>query len=1048
MERVSTPPSNQQDTAPTASIFSPVLPKSRQQRSAPAQQNDVSGSAQPRGIGGGLPSESSHRSAVPTSDASAVPARIFPSPPSTALEPGQPPRRYSGGDSSGSPPPNGIVPPAAYVTVGNQPQHQAVQAPASFAAPDDVEQSSAVRHTTPSPSSLASPWQLDPPAAHHAHQSRYQDVNSPLPAQQSNASQSGAAQPQVHALRASMCAALGGAQHAGRLSYHGSALAAAEKKAAAALSPPPPLQSSPLRVQLPVDTDVFPEDAISQQGSTPQRDTHQYSGNSPVAVEPFLASDAPRGRYVLFNMLSTWGDCSEVGMCEVQLFDSQGQRIVPPLQSAATTASNPPFTIVVDTMRGGSSAAHTPSRGASPMTGQCQDAEPTSDADAAGLLSQRHNPWNLVNSVHAKTCTDEAAMYVTPFSDGQHHLVCLVFPKNIELSAIRIYNYRGGGRTKTSKGVRLMEVTVDDVLVFRGDIEEARATDDNDDDDPNCETILFTEDRRVLERLLASSGNDEIPSCPPGTVLEHHHNRSSTTESRSLRSSDQTASPAPLTSAVRTSVAFAPSSYGTLQSPDGSSASSAVQQQGLTRSESTSVCTAAGVIAPCLFPSECPRGVTSICLQVQTTWGDRHVFGMSGIRIRDPQGKLLPTVIHDVFLNRPSGKSMPLDSDGSDAATDEMLSLFDEDPATACTWPFETGVQLILALQQPVDLGFIEVANYSQAKKTYCGAKCVQLFVSSLPVVGTRSSTVATRQALCLHYARLWDRDAGTNAAVPRDVVELTPPYEGVTLRKSPALMPSLRFQSFDLSLATSGAGGAAYSSSHSLRLSMNTRAAVAMRRARMALREPPEWLMATQGYLPSIFPVAYVYRFTAVISANATTPLKQLLAAWAAKPLEAIEFLSEDSTTQVDPGQLWCEGLVSAGDETVEDAFESDSTSAASLTVTLAFVSDAPFAISAVFLRAPRCIITAPPKTSVGQRDGQQNDVSCAWVRRLTIAADDEVVFESVAVSSPLAYLRRSQLSAVHKVADDAIPTVVPPVIFFTLDDRVLKLYADDARR
>lgn len=933
-----------------------------------------------------------------------------------------------------------------------------------------------------------------------------------------------------------MCAALGSQPHRGRLS------SVAPTVLSLALSPPPPsapsaTKGNPQQQDLSSPYSVPPEmspnggssstvtthhqratnsssDGYSPHATTQNNNTNPSSlgrsaGNSPtsaasggggVALEPFLTPRMPQGRYLMLNLLTTWGDAGEIGLNAIEVYDQHGHRIVP-ARSKATNGSmvasqNLTYTIAADTLGDASSRGNSPlsissNSVSSPMQQQQQQQQASSESilnPLAEVLRQRYNVANLVNGVvHT---TDEHRMYVTPYRNGKHHLVCIGFASTVTISAIRIFNYRGGGRAKTNKGARLVEMTVDDTLIFRGEIAESNgggaanvpaASPEYED----CETILFTEEKPVLDTLFVEMNHN------------HHHHHQQQQQQQQHHLGDDT--PAPRCESrvgdrakhqrrrdpnlLRTSIAFAPSAP-LLSQQHSEMFSPMAYGNNATTSGSASVAslkTQVGIGSPCVFPADAPKRVTSLCIHILSTWGDVHFVGLSGIRLRDPQGNPLFNVAH-VLVNRPSGKR-------DDTGDMDCSALLDNDPNTACVWSFEPGLQIIIVFQQPVDLGFIEIANYSLGRKTYCGVKCARVFTSTMPIVSTSGGSGGGGGSahLAILYASLWDVNVSTGAPPSMgssSMSELTPGDEGITLRKSPATMTTLRFQSFDVSLASHGGGGGG-SGAHSLRLSMNTRAAVAIRRARQSLLDPPQWLLDHQAYLPSILPVAYVFKVTmALHSRSSGSTLKHLLTAWASRPHDALTFLDDSGKfVNAQEDEIWCEGQVTAienddddegNDMTSSGGGPEGSSSGDDVTkvlVTLIFVSDALFAIAALFLRAP--LMLCDDAAARRQPAAAPGDVGTSWVQSVRVFADDTLVYrgrdavvgrngDAVAIvdnnndtaGGDVGDEHGASSAAVRTLGfeDDAMGTTsslgtqrngtVPSVVFFTLDDRVLQAY------
>lgn len=347
------------------------------------------------------------------------------------------------------------------------------------------------------------------------------------------------------------------------------------------------------------------------------------------------------------------------------------------------------------------------------------------------------------------------------------------------------------------------------------------------------------------------------------------------------------------------------------------------------------------------YPSQCPSGIRSICFLFLATWGDPTHIGLSGLRFRTASGQLIEEAVCAWRVQYPDGAYNTLED--SAAFTEQIGFLFDENPRTACTLPFMSGMQLVIVFDRPIPaLGFLEVANYSVGDTTYCGVKEVRLFLSQgepphrHPSGGPhgkgeeddRCYNFGIAEKEIERFRALWTfaRLAKSRALLVAGKVSEVTPACGVSLRKAPARLSVPRFQTYDLSLqvgaagasnavdawgeatdttpapllplspkeedereklgeeeearngifcsiavgpgtggdamdvecwnGAGGGGGIGYCASsfaNSLNASMNIRAAMAMRRARMALRERPEWLLQYQPYITPLLPVGYV---------------------------------------------------------------------------------------------------------------------------------------------------------------------------------------------
>ncbi|CCW70715.1 unnamed protein product [Phytomonas sp. Hart1] len=327
------------------------------------------------------------------------------------------------------------------------------------------------------------------------------------------------------------------------------------------------------------------------------------------------------------------------------------------------------------------------------------------------------------------------------------------------------------------------------------------------------------------------------------------------------------------------------------------------------------------------YPSECPKQVRSACFMLLSTWGDTEHIGLSGLRLRDAHGNCISASLRSASVQYPDGSYMTLEKQRS--FQNQVRHLFDECPDTACVLPFFPGMELLLIFDKPIEtLGFLDIANYSVGTHTYCGVKEVRLFLS----VGSSSSFSTAEHGLSeppqpLIYQHLWTLASSRRSRrvlQQAGVLEITP-SEGVVLRKAPVNFNRARFQTYDLSLGNSngdeieitewgddgssrveqmdrfyiavgpGTGGdsaptpiglskdeggakmrciptlsgTGCTREGSLSASMNIRAMMAMRRARMLLRDWPDWLLDYQPYITPLLPVGYVLKVCLTICAR-----------------------------------------------------------------------------------------------------------------------------------------------------------------------------------
>ncbi|CCW65102.1 unnamed protein product [Phytomonas sp. EM1] len=406
------------------------------------------------------------------------------------------------------------------------------------------------------------------------------------------------------------------------------------------------------------------------------------------------------------------------------------------------------------------------------------------------------------------------------------------------------------------------------------------------------------------------------------------------------------------------------------------------------------------------YPSQCPKQVSSACFMFLSTWGDTQYVGLSGLRLRDAHGNSICAGLKGVFVQYPDGSHVTLAE--QEAFKTQVGHLFDECPDTACLLPFFPGMELVLVFDTAIEtLGFLDVANYSVGEHTYCGAKEVRLFLSLGLPFPSAPQRGPEHPPPPLIYEHLWTlASSGSSRRVLQQarVLEVTP-SEGVALRKAPAHFRRARFQTYDLSLgnpyggeiegaewgggggsanveqmdrfyigvgpgtggdaASTGVGffkdaegpkmqcvptlaGATSSREGSLTASMNIRATMAMRRARMLLRDWPDWLLDYQPYITPLLPVGYVLKVCLTVCARSvgssvglptttsgTNPnkageaarslfpgsvdsLKAYLKEWILQPFASCAFVNEDGRVirAVPPGEDTAGAGLSPGGE------------------------------------------------------------------------------------------------------------------------------------
>lgn len=148
-------------------------------------------------------------------------------------------------------------------------------------------------------------------------------------------------------------------------------------------------------------------------------------------VPDYVVTLEPQGFVVSLHLFTTCGDPHYIGLNGLELLDSTGRPItVRPTQVVCT---------------------------------------PRSIADLPGCQNDVRTPDKLVDGVN--NTFDDRHMWLTPWNPGQVAKVEIYFDRLMTLGALRLWNY-----AKTpARGVRHLQVRVDDRIVYDGMLKPARA---------------------------------------------------------------------------------------------------------------------------------------------------------------------------------------------------------------------------------------------------------------------------------------------------------------------------------------------------------------------------------------------------------------------------------------------------------------------------------------------------------------------------------------------------------------------------------------------
>ncbi|KAJ4446219.1 hypothetical protein ANN_12913 [Periplaneta americana] len=192
---------------------------------------------------------------------------------------------------------------------------------------------------------------------------------------------------------------------------------------------------------------------------SPAGDTDDSGGTHSMnsSDSDFIIPELPSGSKMELNIHSTWGDRHYLGLNGIEVFSSTGE----------------------------------------PVTIAKIWADP---ADINVLPEYSKDPRVITNLLDGVNRThDDMHLWLAPFTKGANHYIYLIFKHKVQVAMIRIWNYNKS-RIHSYRGVRDVEITLDGVTIFRGEIARAcggilGGTEAFGD------TILFTTDDTILELI-------------------------------------------------------------------------------------------------------------------------------------------------------------------------------------------------------------------------------------------------------------------------------------------------------------------------------------------------------------------------------------------------------------------------------------------------------------------------------------------------------------------------------------------------------------------
>lgn len=362
----------------------------------------------------------------------------------------------------------------------------------------------------------------------------------------------------------------------------------------------------------------------------------------------------PKGRQLTVNIRNTWGDRHYVGLNGIEVFTECGK----PAEIAEICADPSDINIL-------------PEYGNDPRV-----------------------VTNLIDGIYRTR--DDMHLWLAPFTPGGKHIITLTFAERLKIAMIRIWNYNKS-RIHSFRGVRFVDITLDDNLIFQGEI--ARASGILGPDDPFGDTILFTMDEEILEAMAqydqtydgdAEAEDELLRSC--------YFERPSTAD----LGEDGGSGDRPFTSARQ-------HNKNTKRSQD------IIQE-----------CEEDGVPSTNNFLEG-----RVLQLNFVSTWGDPYYMGLTGLDVLGPNMEIIP-LSHSMLKALPADLNDLPEYEDDDRTLDKLIDGTNVTTSDEHMWliPFTEGQDHLLTIDlgQFIPLIGLRVWNYNKSTDdSFRGAKQVHV---------------------------------------------------------------------------------------------------------------------------------------------------------------------------------------------------------------------------------------------------------------------------------------------------------------------------------
>lgn len=346
---------------------------------------------------------------------------------------------------------------------------------------------------------------------------------------------------------------------------------------------------------------------------------------------------------------------------------------------------------------------------------------------------------NLIDGVNL-TCDDLHA-WLTPYTPGANHYIWLEFDEVTTLSMLRIWNYNKS-RIHSYRGARYVEISLDDVMIFKGEIQRAPGRVSILDYESCCECILFTTNQAVLrlvekyDTVFQSYLQAKQESKAEGKAIAAAEPTSNELLRVFLQEKALTNDPPPQQLFLKqdtrpaTSASLRPS---TLQS----------SMLGLSSFSSSSSPSSSGAIRPstaALVRSQPPLLVRKLEIALLSNWGDPYLMGLTGLVALDDRMEEVELPLPDIFLaalqeDRLDYIEELIQLDGVERIIQQPRHTADPQNMFLISKPAVTSVVLVISFVFPRErfLKGLKVWNYNSSlnvEDTCIGVKNVLLFVN------------------------------------------------------------------------------------------------------------------------------------------------------------------------------------------------------------------------------------------------------------------------------------------------------------------------------